>query len=71
MTLKDKVAEIEPENVSKSCGGGVLGCPKDYDYLNAVAISECYERIVSRVDCKKCWNRKFTEVAPHETTTMS
>ena len=58
MTLKEKVAEIQPDCIDSGCVGGVQGCPCNYSYLNEpeMHISTCTE-----ADCKKCWNKPFVD----------
>lgn len=52
MTLREKVAEVEPEKISNGEAGGVCGCPSSYDYLNAEDYPDCSS-------CEKCWNREY------------
>lgn len=56
MTLKEKVAEVEPGFVGDSFCGDVAGCPYGYHYLNVSKPEHC-----SGVDpeCTECWNREF------------
>ena len=60
MTLKEKVAEVEPENAD-STYAGAFGCPCDYDFLNAQPIQACYEHTTTIDDCTACWNREYKE----------
>ena len=65
MTLKEKVAEMEPEKVGHF-GGGVKNYPSSYDYLNVGAgedVSTCIR------DCEKCWNREFVQKVEEEMKT--
>jgi hypothetical protein len=55
MTLKEKVAEMEPEKVGHF-DGGVMDCPSGYDYLNDDAgedVGTCIR------NCEECWNREY------------
>lgn len=64
MTLKEKVAEIMPDKVSKRFSGGVFACPYDYKELyNSLEIVEtddntCPDAVVR---CEDCWNRPYIE----------
>ena len=63
MTLKDKVAEMDPDYVDEDYLGGVYGCPdaEHYDYLNAQAPVFCsyYNRCRMEELCTRCWNREY------------
>ena len=52
MTLREKVAEVEPEKISNGEAGGVCGCPSYYDYLNAEDYPDCSS-------CEECWNQEW------------
>lgn len=52
MTLREKVAEVEPEKISNGEAGGVFGCPSYYDYLNAEDYPDCSS-------CEECWNQEY------------
>ena len=52
MTLREKVAEVEPEKISNGEAGGVCGCPSFYDYLNAEDYPGC-------ISCEECWNQEW------------
>ena len=52
MTLREKVAEVEPEKISNGEAGGVYGCPSFYDYLNAEDYPDCSS-------CEECWNQEY------------
>lgn len=60
MTLREKVAEIEPDKISVEQYGGVRGCPECYDYLNAKDFCIFCEGH-SESTCAECWNREFKE----------
>ena len=55
MTLREKVAEVEPEMISNRTEGGVRGCPSYHSYLNAENYPNCYEY----GSCEKCWNQEY------------
>lgn len=57
MTLREKVAEVEPGKINRRAAGGVRGCPSYYDYLNAVDHPYCY--FCSDTTCKECWNQEY------------
>lgn len=54
MTLREKVAEVEPEKISNEEAGEVYGCPSYYDYLNAEDYPNCSS-------CEECWNQEWTK----------
>jgi hypothetical protein len=64
MTLKEKVAEVKPNEIGDFYGG-VCGCPHDYEFLN---ITKDESRTQCKCDnvfcggkeaCEECWNREF------------
>lgn len=57
MTLREKVAEVEPAMIDDKAVGGVSGCPSYYDYLNAVDHPYCY--FCSDTTCNECWNQEY------------
>ena len=57
MTLREKVAEVEPGKINRRAAGGVRGCPSYYDYLNAVDHPYCY--FCSDTTCYECWNQEY------------
>ena len=57
MTLKEKVAEVQPERVSVNNIGGVLGCPHNRNYLNVSRPGYCCGP--DETLCAKCWNREY------------
>ena len=55
MTLKEKVAEVEPECIGGCFLGGVIACPGDHKYLNSNEVAmDC-----RKSDCAKCWNQQY------------
>lgn len=58
MTLKEKVAEMQPERIGDIYWGGVHGCPANYPYLNKPELICCKS---SYEDCKNYWNQPFEE----------
>lgn len=52
MTLREKVAEVEPEMISNEEAGEVYLCPSYYDYLNAEDYPDCSS-------CEECWNQEY------------
>ena len=64
MTLKEKINEIMPDNVSKRFSGGVLWCPYDYEELhNSLETVEIKKQTCPDAvsTCVACWNRKYIE----------
>lgn len=60
MTLKEKVAEMEPDAINESEPGGVMYCPGDYEYLNDGKIyGDCALSHPTKQGCNACWNREF------------
>jgi hypothetical protein len=59
-TLKDIVAEREPDKLDDELTGGVKGCPIDYEYLDNYKYKDCWE-IKSEEGflkkCEWCWNQ--------------
>ena len=66
MTLKEKVAEMEPEKAGEGFGGCV-GCPGGYDYLNdgAGETAPC----ACEGDCWACWDREYVPKEEEEMKT--
>ncbi len=58
MTLREKVAEVEPEKINNRAAGGVRGCPSYYDYLNAVDHPDCHF-CSDTIFCDECWNQEY------------
>lgn len=64
MTLKEKVAEMQPDKVSGRFVAGVCGCPNFYEELyNSLEIVEIEEHLCPDAvsGCKDCWNRPYIE----------
>lgn len=60
MTLKEKVAEIQPECIDDNDGvDGVEGCPSDYNYLNKPELYFNSWECKHYSDCVMCWNQQF------------
>ena len=63
MTLKEKVAELQPLEINSLVTGGVIGCPRDYPYL----LDSLYEpEILGDIcgvefNCESCWNRPYID----------
>ena len=62
MTLRDKVKEIEPENVNEGNIGGVKACPDDYKYLEGHYVIDYDNCNGFNSDCYKCWSQEYIEV---------
>lgn len=61
-TLRDVVAEREPDKIDPHAFGGVKGCPQHYDYLG---VNNPTQRCPRRKDgevlaCGQCWDRPYT-----------
>ena len=69
MTLREKVAMEEPNNVGAGFNGGVFSCPGAYDYLNmpsCMSTMECPRNSSGIMKtCNDCWGQEFvpTETA--------
>lgn len=64
MTLKEKVAEMQPSEMNSLVTGGVLCCPRDYSYLlDSLHEPEILGEICgeSSLNCEICWNREYIE----------
>jgi hypothetical protein len=62
MTLKEKVAEVEPEEINKKAVGGVNGCPSCYEYLDIPRIGcSAWMEEETMYKCEDCWNREYKE----------
>lgn len=63
-TLRDIVAERDPDRICGGCMGGVAYCPKHYYYLAKYLsnIEECpkYDA-VEEYSCEQCWSREVEE----------
>ena len=58
MTLREKVAEVEPKLVDDNFYyGGVSGCPDKYNYLHASVPKYCGG--ANEEKCSMCWNREY------------
>lgn len=57
MTLKEKVLEISPEDVSDAYVGGVASCPRLYSFLKGHFKKKCKDLDT----CEQCWNQEYTE----------
>ena len=58
MTLREKVAEVEPKLVDDNFYyGGVSGCPYKYNYLHASIPKYCGG--ANEEKCSMCWNREY------------
>lgn len=60
MTLKEKVAEMQPDQLEPLIAGGVLLCPYNYSYLH---IDNCMNPSApyNWDECETCWNREYIE----------
>lgn len=66
MTLKEKMLEILPENVSDDYEGGVKSCPVSYCFLEGhfkinTDDTCAYDTRACDNDCKKCWSQPYIE----------
>ena len=64
MTLKEKMNEIMPDNVSTCFVEGVFGCPHQYEELyNSLETVEIKKQTCPDAvsGCKDCWNRPYIE----------
>lgn len=72
MTLKEKVAELQPLEINSLVTGGVIGCPRDYPYLHGsmteleilgdvCGVDHCLSETGRGLNCQACWNRAYIE----------
>ena len=72
MTLKEKVAEMQPSEINSLVAGGVIQCPREYPYLHGSITEEeisgvdcgvrhCLPETGGGINCVACWNRKYIE----------
>ena len=72
MTLKEKVAELQPSEINSLVTGGVIGCPRDYPYLHGsmtkqeilgveCGVGHCLSETGGGLNCRACWNREYIE----------
>ena len=69
MTLKEKVAEMQPDKVKGRFVAGVCGCPNFYEELyNSLEIVEIEEHLCPDAvsGCKDCWNREYKEMCRND-----
>lgn len=62
VTLKEKVAEMMPNKISKRFIAGVCGCPCDYNFLpeSKMGFCGCPENEDGEImSCHECWNREY------------
>lgn len=55
-TLRDVVAERDPDKIDPDEPGGVKACPHHYDYLREVKRKPCIECAT----CDECWSQPYT-----------
>ena len=61
MTLREKMAEVKPDEIDEMWIGGVFGCPFEYDFLGVKKECPYPELKVCDENCEKCWNRPYIE----------
>lgn len=61
MTLKEKMLEIWPENVSNVYKGGVKSCPSLYCFLGGHFKINTDDTCMCDHDCEKCWSQPYIE----------
>lgn len=61
MTLREKMAEVKPDEINEMWIGGVFGCPFGYDFLGVKKECPYPKSPVCEINCRKCWNRKYIE----------
>lgn len=66
MTLKEKIAEIKPDEICGDSAGGVFGCPGDYIELRdrMTCNQTCKNNGEDEEMCEKCWNREYNADEP-------
>lgn len=55
-TLRDVVAERDPDKIDPDEAGGVKGCPHHYDCLRDVKYTHCFDCF----SCEECWSQPYT-----------
>lgn len=65
MTQKEFVLKMNPNSASKTSGGGVVGCPRDYEIL-PVPVDLCSGGPIQRGTCEECWNQEMVLPVPAE-----
>ena len=62
MTLREKLAEVNPDLVGERFTRGVSGCPYNYDFLHVddllCEVTEYHPASILDV-CRECWNREY------------
>ena len=62
MTLREKLAEVNPDLVGERFTKGVSGCPYNYDFLHVddllCEVTEYHPASILDV-CRECWNREY------------
>lgn len=53
MSNREWMQKHEPESISKSSYGGVIGCPETYDLENYQNCDPC---TIGGKECANCWN---------------
>ena len=64
MTLKEKIAEIMPNQLNSLVPGGVLKCPYEYKELHgSLKTSEIVDGWcpIKNCACEMCWDREYIE----------
>lgn len=59
MTLKEKVADMEPGKISETPPGEIDVCPWEFDYLNINSKICPRDEYGGLLTCAECWNREF------------
>lgn len=59
MTLKEKIAELNPNLISDDFVAGVAGCPDDY--FDIPLFEKCCASPYNEELCRECWNREYIE----------
>lgn len=65
MTQKEFVLKMNPNSASKNSGGGVVGCPRNYEIL-PVPVDLCSGSPIQRGTCEECWNQEMVLPVPAE-----
>lgn len=64
MTLKEKMLEILPGDVSDAYAGGVKLCPSSYSFLEGhfkIDADDACVRVCVNDNCENCWNQPYIE----------
>lgn len=65
MTQREFVLKNHPNAALKTSGGGVVGCPRNYEIL-PVPVDLCSGSKIQRETCEECWSQEMVLPVPAE-----